>query len=380
MHITNRTLFRLTRFLLLNIPPLLIFLSKFRRPKKRLLIVKTDAIGDYILFRNYIEIVKQSELYKDYEIDLLGNRLWQDIAINYDTQYVNAFFFVNPETLYQAPLTTLTWALRLFRKKYLQVLQPTQSRTFIGDALAAFSGARNIIGFEGTTERINQKYKTKTDKFYTQLLKVPPGTIFEFEVSRFFFETLLNKPVTIDRPIIKIKNTNKNGVVIFPGAGASKRNWEADKFLSLIRLILTHTSQSVYIAGGHQELLLAAYLVKNLPAGGVNNLTGKTSLLQMIELIDNAALVISCETSAVHIAAATETKSICILGGGHFNRFMPYSENQHGKPLCVFEKMDCYNCNWNCKFYSHETEPYPCIADIDLERVWLETIQLLSAI
>jgi len=59
---------------------------------------------------------------------------------------------------------------------------------------------------------------------------------------------------------------------------------------------------------------------------------------------------------------------------------MPYSENQHGKPLCVFEKMDCYNCNWNCKFYSHETEPYPCIADIDLERVWLETIQLLSAI
>lgn len=42
---------------------------------KTLLLVRLDAIGDYVLFRNFIEILKKSERYKGYKITLLGKLL-----------------------------------------------------------------------------------------------------------------------------------------------------------------------------------------------------------------------------------------------------------------------------------------------------------------
>jgi ADP-heptose:LPS heptosyltransferase len=351
--------------------------AKFRTNQKRLLIIKTDAIGDYILFRNYIEIVKNSEKFKNYQIDLLGNALWKDIAIQYDNSFIRDFFFITPDDLYEAPLKTFKLGWCLFKNSYQTVLQPTFARTFITDGLAALTAAKQIIGFEGDTERINIKYKIKTDHFYTQRLQLPEGCDFEFHRSRFFFENVLNQPLSIKGPHIAIENSGRHGVIIFPGAGVLKRSWEAEKFLALIGLIKQHTTQPVYLAGGTAELEVGEYLTGNLPAESVDNLIGKTSLVRLIELIGNAALVIANETSAVHIAAATQTNAICVLGGGHFGRFAPYPDGLLNKPLCVLEKMECYHCNWDCRFQTKAGEPYPCISNISLEKVWQATLQLL---
>jgi len=375
MKLKNRNLFRLTRFLLLKLPGLLKFFAKFRTPRLRLLIIKTDAIGDYILFRNFIEVIKRSETFKDYEIDLLGNRLWQDIALKYDRKFVNDFIFINPDDLYYSPIKTLKLSLKLFRKNYQAVLQPAFSRTFINDGLAGFTAAKNIIGFEGDTERIDARYKSKTDKFYTNLLSLPQNVVFEFYRSKFFVEQVLKQPIAIDRPFIDIENKSRNGVVIFPGAGTGKRRWEKEKFLALITLILQHSKAPVSIAGSADEKETANYLVEKLPAGAVNNLTGKTSLNQLIELIGNAVLVISNETSAVHIAAAVKTPSVCVLGGGHFGRFAPYPISIEASPVCLYEKMDCYNCNWNCIYHTPENGTFPCVAAVSVEKVW-NSVQL----
>jgi ADP-heptose:LPS heptosyltransferase len=378
--IKNRNLFRVARLILLKLPGLFQLAAKLRTNQKRLLIIKTDAIGDYILFRNYIEIVKKSEKFKGYQIDFLGNTLWKDIALQYDRSYIRDFFFITPDDLYQAPLQTFKLGWRLFKNNYQTVLQPTFARTFITDGLAALTASKQIIGFEGDTERINLKYKIKTDRFYTQRLPLPEGTAFEFDRSRFFFENVLDQPISINSPHIATKKGPRRGIVIFPGAGVMKRSWEAEKFLALIKLVLQHTPQPVYLAGGAGELPIGDYLTENLPQQSVINLIGKTSLPQLIELIGNADLIIANETSAIHIAAATKTKAICILGGGHFKRFAPYPEYMENKSFCVFEEMECYYCNWNCKFQQKENEPYPCISNVSIEKVWLETLQLLSTV
>src|SRR3982751_602647 len=110
----DRNLFRLTRFLLLKLPLLFRFFAKFRKAEKRLLIIKTDAIGDYILFRNFIEVVKSSETYKDYQVDLLGNTLWQDIALKYDASYINQFIFIKAGPMFTQPIKVFKLAWRLF--------------------------------------------------------------------------------------------------------------------------------------------------------------------------------------------------------------------------------------------------------------------------
>ena len=184
--------------------------------------------------------------------------------------------------------------------------------------------------------------------------------------------------VSIKSPSVNISQTLKKGIIIFPGAGNLKRCWEAEKYLALIKLILVYTAEPVYLAGGTAEIALGDYLVERLPSKSINNLIGKTSLPQFIQLVGNAALVISNETSAVHIAAATQTKAVCILGGGHFARFAPYPGHFTSRQLCVYEQMECFGCNWNCKLQSKENGSFPCIAGVNLENVWQATRQLLA--
>jgi ADP-heptose:LPS heptosyltransferase len=377
MHIQNRNLFRLNRIVLLKLPWLLRFFAILRKPSKRVLIIKTDAIGDYILFRNFIEILKTSETYKDYQVDLLGNILWQDLAIEYDSAFIHQFIFIKAANLYDKPRQTLKLGWQLFRNNYSVVFHPTYTRSFINDGLAALTAAKQIIGFESDNEDILPRYKVKTDKFYTTRLALPKNVYFEFERSKFFFDSVLNSNIQLSSTHIPASNTGKAGIVIFAGAGIIKREWGKENFLALIKLIRQHTAQPVYLAGGPADLPFGDYIEANLTQGEVINLIDKSTLPQLTEIIGNAELVIANDTSAIHIAVAAKTRSVCILGGGHFERFAPYPGYFEYGPVCVFEKMDCYYCNWDCIYKPAATEVYPCIGKISVTRVWDAVLPLL---
>ncbi|TSJ44250.1 glycosyltransferase family 9 protein [Mucilaginibacter corticis] len=379
MDIQNRKLFRLTRFVLLKLPAFFRFLAKFRKTKKRLLLIKTDAIGDYILFRNFIEILKRSEKYKDYQIDLLGNTIWRDLTETYDSQFLNAAYFINPRSFYEAPLKTLKQGWQLFTNNYEVVLQPTYTRLFITDGFAALTAAKQIIGYESDNEGIVPRYKKKTDKFYTQLLPLPADSYFEFNRNVHFFQTVLGEKIYLTSPQIKTDAVAKNGIAILPGAGAFKRGWENDKFLQLIKRLLQQTKQPVYLIGGPAEVKAGDYIMQNLPAGSIDNRINKTSLPQLIELIGGSGLLIANETSAIHMAVATQTPSVCILGGGHFERFAPYPAGTANAPICIYDKMPCYHCNWLCIYKTESHDPFPCISNVGLENVWQATLPLLTS-
>ncbi len=373
----NRNLYRLTRLVIFKFRLLLKFLALFRKPGKKVLVIKTDAIGDYVLFRNYIEVVKNAECFKGYQIDLLGNEVWKEIALKYDAQFIADFSFCKPIELYEAPLKILKLGWQLFRKNYAVVLQPTYTRNLIVDGLAGFTSAKKVIGFESDTVVLQQKFKRRTDKFYTRRLSLPASVYFEFERTRYFFEEVLGQPVELKGPSLDVNRNERNGVIIFPGAGVSKRGWEPSNFAALIRLIMQNSTQPVFVTGGPAEKAIGDYLTENLPPGSFTNLIGKTSLPELIELTGSAALIISNESSAIHIAAATGTPSICILGGGHYGRFAPYPDHMAFKPVCVYEKMPCYFCDWFCKFKTEENEPFPCLGNIPLSEVWRSTKELL---
>jgi len=370
MAIENRNLFRLTRFVIFKISGLFKFFAKFRSPKKRLLIIKTDAIGDYILFRNFLEIVKTSKKYSNYEIDVLGNALWKDAALQYDAPFVAEFIFTRHAGLYEAPLQTLKLGWKLFTRNYEVVLQPSSTRLLITDGLAALSAAKQIVGYVSDTEGIQEKYKRKTDNFYTRLLQLPGDVYFEFDRNRYFFEQVLEQKLTITGPYIPTPKIEKSGIIIFPGAGIVKRSWEKEKFLELIKLVASQYKGPILVPGGPGEATTAQYLADSMPAGTVTNLIGKTTIPQLIDLIGSAQLLISNETSVTHIAAATQTPSVCILGGGHFGRFAPYPDHMAHKPICVYDKMECFNCNWNCIYQTQPEAPQPCVSIVGVEQVW----------
>ena len=379
MDIKNRNLFRITRLILFKLPYILRLLGHFRKIEKRLLIIKLDAIGDYILFRNFLEIIKNSEKFRNYEIDMLGNELWKDLALTYDQSFITNFYFTKPFSLYERPLQYLKLGWKLFVKNYEVVLQPTYSRTLINDGLAAITVGKEIIGFESDNELILQKYKKKTDKFYTQKLQLSTDIIFEFERNRYFFEQVIRTPINLYKPSFPFGPIKKNNnIIFFTGAGYIKREWGIDKFLSLAEHILEHTNYTIILAGSKSEQTHAEYLFNKLPQNRVFSRIGKTTLPELVDLIANSQLVISNETSAVHIAAACNTPTICIHGVAHYKRFVPYPAHISNKLIFIYEKMPCFNCNWNCIYETEKDEPFPCVSINSVQQVWVAFNRLMA--
>ena len=375
----NRNLFRLTRFILLKLPYLFRLLAFFRKPKKRLLIIKADAIGDYILFRNFIEVVKKSEKYKNFEIDLLGNELCRDLILKYDGQYLSKAHFTLANKIYYTPSAVFKLGWALFSRNYEVVFNPSSTRTFMTDGLTGLTAAREIIGFESNNEGIVPKYKNKTDRFYTTRLVLPPPVYFEFNRNKFFFETVLNEQLHIQRATIEVEPKAKSGIMIFPGTGVKQRGWEAEKFAELIATLLQNTTEPIYLAGGPDEVFVNNWIALQVASSRLIDITGKTSLTEIVEMIAGYELVVANDSSAIHIAAAVNTASVCVAGGGHFDRFVPYPPDTLGAPLCVYEKLECYYCNWNCIFETGGNA-YPCISSVSTDKVLQAILQQLAGV
>jgi len=87
-----------------------------------------------------------------------------------------------------------------------------------------------------------------------------------------------------------------------------------------------------------------------VPSILIIDLTGKTSVSDVIDIIGNAKLVVANDSSGVHIAAATRTPVVATVGGWLYGRFLPYHiENHHsGEPLPLeaHATVPCFRCKW----------------------------------
>ena len=100
------------------------------------------------------------------------------------------------------------------------------------------------------------------------------------------------------------------------------------------------------------------------------NKCGLIDLKEFIEIISYSKLVICNDSAAAHISAKTATDCICIVGGGHYKRFLPYPNKLlKSMQLVVSLNLNCFDCNWDCKINHSKNAPYPCINDIDSDKV-----------
>ncbi|MXV50012.1 hypothetical protein GS399_03440 [Pedobacter sp. HMF7647] len=353
-------------------------ISVLRKSRKRILIIKIDAVGDYILFRNFIQAVKTSDKYKNYEIDLCGNTAWKDITVEYDSEWIGEAFFVELNDIYERPIDLLKLGWQLFKRRYEVVLQPTYTRTLLNDGLAALACSDHLTGFQSDNERILPRYKKKMDLFYTDLLLLPPDIHFEFYRNKFFFETALSQKIELIKPVIATAKQKGNYVAIVPGAGSVKREWGAENFSVVIRQILARTNYDVIILGSQSERNLAQVIVAMTGDNRVTSIAGKTTLPEVIHTISAAECVITNDTSAIHIAAACNTPAVCIHGVAHYKRFIPYPEELSRNLRFVYTMMPCYNCNWYCIYETKKEEPYPCISVNTVDQAQSAFFEIMS--
>jgi len=257
-------------------------------------------------------------------------------------------------------------------------IQPTYSRVFLtGDSLIRVSRAEQRIGSQGDLSNIRPREKTISDGWYTRLIPASAIPLMELERNAEFLRGVGVRNVQAEMPLIpKLvqlppeKRVGNDYFVLFPGASTPIRKWPLEFFSAVANHLSDQFGWILVVCGSPSERLLGDQVLEKASVLNGINFAGRTTLPELTELLRGARVVISNETSAVHIAAGVCTPSVCILGGGHYGRFLPYPIHVDGvKPISVIHKMDCFGCNWRCIWTDDASAPYPCVSGVQVNQV-----------
>jgi ADP-heptose:LPS heptosyltransferase len=341
------------------------------------LLVRVDAIGDFVLWSDAARALCDFQRAQGRSVVLLANKSWASWA--QEMGIADEVWALDTRQFVRSLRYRRSWLKKLRTHGFAVAIGPTYSREFLlHDSLIRATGAPERIGYYGDCSNISSWCKAWSDRWYTRLIANPaPPT--EIRRNAEFVRAVGPRDFVGKIPLIQPSGKPRHEglparpyTVLFPGASWIGRAWPVDSFAEIGRRLLKQ-GYHIVVAGGPSDASFTTPLVDALRPD-VWDLSGKTSLSDLAEVLRDAAAILTNETSALHIGAAVGTPVVCILGGGHFGRFAPYDvevvDPTQPLPSFAVHKMECFGCNWHCHYSREKDEPVKCIREITVEDVW----------
>lgn len=379
---------------LLCVDTLLALLWKGTQHPDRILVVRVDAIGDFILWIDAAQATVKYYKAQGKKVVLLANAIWaswaKELAIFDDIIALDRHLYID----------SLLYRFRIgYRIRMLGcaiAVHPTYSREWLfGDAIVRISGAEERIGSSGNNSNITSPQKRISDRWYTRLIYSDPSTQMELIRNAEFVKGLFGidfrgklpnlratSELRLDGAFAAAIGDSPRYYVLFPGAGFKYRQWPVRSFAQIAERVYRKAGWQGVVCGGDADRELAEQLCKQCSAP-LLNWAGRTDLSQLAAIVAAAQLLLTNETSATHLAAACGVPTVCILGGGHYGRFMPYEvEQTDDRPLphAIIHQMPCFGCNWRCIYERSYGAPVPCIEQIGMAEVWQAISKIIGPV
>jgi glycosyltransferase involved in cell wall biosynthesis/ADP-heptose:LPS heptosyltransferase len=339
---------------------------------RNLLFVRTDSIGDNVLAASMLPYIRKK--FERYRITVLCQ---DHIAELYECcPCVDNIIAFNRKRAYEDAGYRNEIINSLRALKLDLSLNSVFSREPLTDVFAIEAGAGSRVAFEGNLTNISSELRRKHNQFYTRLLTDDGKHKLELERHRDFLCGLgiYAQPL---KPMVWItpddenfaeeffkKNGLEQGSTIALFAGAQRQVRLYDRYGEVLSEFCKRNRLKVVALGAEQE---RDSNQRNLDQIGVEtiNLCGRTTIRQSAAILRRCRLAVGAETGLAHICCAVGVPNVILLGGGHFGRFMPYSELT--SVVCL--PLDCFGCDWRCGHWS----PH-CVKDIApevfTEAVW----------
>ncbi|MCF6241164.1 MAG: glycosyltransferase family 9 protein [Bacteroidales bacterium] len=307
---------------------------------KRIIISRTDSIGDVILTLPLCGILKNN--FPDVEIYFLGKNYVKDIIES--SVFINRFISYDQllNVSKQEQITT-------FKKLNADVI----IHVFPNKKVAKIAKKSKIPIRIGTSHRIfhlftcNRKVKfsrRKSDLHEAQLntkLLYPLNIDKEFslnELSKFYG---LKNIKPLKKELSVLIDTEKFNLILHPKSKGSAREWGLENFERLINL-LPQKNFKIFITGTEQEgNLMSDFLERNKDK--ITDLSGKMSLSDLISFINSLDALVAASTGPLHIAAALGKHALGIYAPMkpiHPGRWKPVGTNAS---VFVVDK-ECNKC------------------------------------
>lgn len=155
--------------------------------------------------------------------------------------------------------------------------------------------------------------------------------------------------------ILKELSIPLSGIVIVMHIGTSanfsERRWPVDYFAMLINMLTENFNVMIVCTGLKDEVMIAGHVMEQVrDRDKVINATGKLTFRQYLDLILASVLVVSADTSAVHIASAAGIPVIGLYGPNTPCLYGPWGKGG----ISFYSSLPCSPCitNFNDKIHT----------------------------
>lgn len=349
-----------------------------RRIKKYdLVLVRTDRIGDYVIWHDTIAAYKQR--YQNKNVLLICND--SILTLAREESFFTEILYYNINKIKKDIRYAINFINALKSIEAEILINSIWERIWYADIFSMAIKAHKKVAI--VPKKNDGKFADYYNKNYNELIDCS-GFLSEIEADEEFVKKAIwqeyeygNYPLFVKADVSEIDYPY---VVVSFSTSTTKKNWPIENFSQVIDDIPSKYKIVLTGAGAYDENCAKKILEQVTKPDRISNYVGKTTIPEMVSIISKSSFVLSNDSAAVHIASATGVRSIAILSGTHYKRFLPYPSNVNLKysPRVVINKMDCYNCDYYCIYKNQE--PFECIKRISVEAVKEEIRKLIDEI
>lgn len=280
---------------------------------KRILIVRTDRVGDVLLSTPAIKALRDA--YPDAYIAMMVSPYAKDIVEG--NPYLDRVIVYDKDAKHKSWQRTFRFSRKLSKLKFdvALVLHPT-NRAHIVSFLAGIPrriGYNRKMGFLLTlrilhTKHLGEKHESEYNLDLLKCIGVnsKAGDLYMpiSEASQEWTDILFREE--------GIRNSDML-LAIHPGASCPSKIWPNIRFAEAADVLSKKYGFKVLLVSGAKDKHLADQVAKHMHVP-VINLAGRTSLGQLASILKRCRLFISNDSGPVHIATAVGTPVISIFG------------------------------------------------------------------
>ena len=311
------------------------------RGNEKILLVRTDRIGDLILSTPVAEVLKQKVpkaqidfLVAPYTAPILKNNPFINEIILDDNRSIKGFLKLR-EVIKQ--------------KKYdvAIVLHPTLKLAWL--LKSAGVPCRIGTGYRGYSFLFNLKHfqHRKTVEKHELEYNLDMLKVLGLEPQKILPKLYLSANEKNEADIfLKRFGINSDDIVVLvhPGSGGNALIWPVEKFGELADKLIDSYSVKVLVTGQADEKILAEKMKSRMKHSFLD-LTGKTDLRLLSAIIEKVDLLVCNSTGSMHIAASLGISTValfCPIFTASPKRWGPYGE---GHTVILPPVPPCKNCS-----------------------------------
>ncbi len=341
--------------------------SLLATPKKynfrRILIVRTDRIGDVLLSTPVIKALRDN--YPHAYIAMMVSPYGKNIVE--DNPYLDEVAIYDKDGKHKSWQRSLKFAQNLKKKRFdlAVVLHPTNRVHLV----TFFAGIRRRIGYDRKlgflltdriehTKQLGQKHELEYALDLVRCLGIEPK-------DKTLFMPLKPESEAWVEKLFKQEGIEKTDrlLAIHPGASCPSKIWPNKRFADVASRLIEKYGFRVLVIAGPKDLALAESVIKHMHHP-VINLAGRISVSQLASVLKRCNLFISNDSGPVHIAASVGTPVISIFGRNQ-KGLGPVRWGPTGKKDKILHKeVGCIEClAHNC------TKEFACLKAITVDDV-----------